>query len=322
MNRKSDFKSICLRDLFAHPMASYKQLFGHLAAFSAYMIFGFNIVLTKDLTNAQLFTPISLFTLRALGAGLLFWTMSCFQPREHVASRDLVQIFFASLLGYFGTQMTFLVGIRYATPFDCSIVSTLSPIFTMLVAAVVLHEPLSRRKVGGVLISLIGILVLIFSSYSSLVDNTRTTTPTGIILLVLNSLCFAAYLGIFRPVIQRYSVVTFMKWIFLFSFLMAFPFSVSDLLQVSFETVPAKCLMELAYLIVCATFLAYFLIPFGQKQLRPTLVSLYSYVQPIIASCLGIYLGMDRLSVVKVVAVLLVVAGVVLVNQSRGRSLK
>lgn len=294
-------------------------LAGHLAACGAYLIFGFNIVLTKDLTNSHIFSPLSLFTLRSVGAGLLFWILSFFCQKESVDKKDLVKIFFASLLGYYGTQLTFLVGINYSTPFDCSIIATLGPVFTMLVAAVALKEPISTKKAVGVAISLGGILLLIYNSSIATAESDRATTPFGIILILLNSLLFASYLGIFRPVIQKYSVVTFMKWIFLFSFSMSAPFSFSDLAAVDYSSVPTVCFLELAYLVFFATFIAYFLMPIGQKNLRPTLVSLYSYMQPIVATSLGIYLGMDRLTPMKVLSCVAVVLGVVLVNKSKGR---
>ena len=208
---------------------------GHLAACGAYLIFGFNIVLTKDLTNSHIFTPLSLFTLRSAGAGLLFWILSFFSPKETVGKKDLVKIFFASLLGYYGTQLTFLVGINYTTPLDCSIIATFSPVFTMLVAAVVIKEPITTKKALGVAISLAGVILLIYNRSIATAETVRTTTPFGIILILLNSLLFASYLGIFRPVIQKYSVVTFMKWIFLFSFVMSAPFSFSDLADVDYR---------------------------------------------------------------------------------------
>ena len=76
-------------------------------------------------------------------------------------------------------------------------------------------------------------------------------------------------------------------------------------------------LSELAFLIVCSTFITYFLIPLGQKRIRPTLVSMYSYIQPIIAILISIYVGMDSLSWQKVLAATMVFGGVVLVNYSR-----
>ena len=85
----------------------------------------------------------------------------------------------------------------------------------------------------------------------------------------------------------------------------------------SFPTTKQKPPLELAFLIVCSTFITYFLIPLGQKRIRPTLVSMYSYVQPIIAIVISIWVGMDTLSWQKIVAAAMVFGGVVLVNYSR-----
>ena len=76
-------------------------------------------------------------------------------------------------------------------------------------------------------------------------------------------------------------------------------------------------LWEIAYVIIFATFVAYFLIPVGQKQLRPTVVSMYSYLQPIIAAAVSVVVGMDRFTWQKALAIVLVFVGVALVNRSR-----
>ena len=117
--------------------------------------------------------------------------------------------------------------------------------------------------------------------------------------------------------IAKYSVITFMKWIFLFSMLMSLPFAGKELAVLDYSSLPSQYLWKLSFLIICATFIAYFLIPLGQKHIRPTLVRMYSYVQPIIAIAISIYVGMDTLSATKVLAAVTVFAGVVIVNSSR-----
>ena len=139
----------------------------------------------------------------------------------------------------------------------------------------------------------------------------------GIALLLLNSISFSFYLGYFRPLISKYSVVTFMKWMFLSSLLLSLPFSFKGLISTDFAAIPAGIRWEIGYLIVFATFFAYFLIPFGQKRIRPTLVSMYNYLQPIIAAIVSIAIGMDSLTWQKILATAFVVGGVVLVSRSR-----
>lgn len=297
-------------------MPQRQSILGHLAGFIAYAIFGFNIIVCKDLTSDGLIPPLGIFTLRSLGAGVLFWLISLFMPHEKVDKKDFPKIFIASMLGFFTCQITFLVGLPYITPMDCSIMTALAPIYTMIVAAIALKEPITFKKAGGVAISLAGVIYLILSR-SAIAGGAAQTTPFGIVMIVFNILSFSMYLGIFKPLIAKYSVVTFMKWIFLFSFCVAAPFSAKGLTEVNWAGIPSVQYAELAYLIICATFITYFLIPVAQKRIRPTIISMYSYVQPIIAISISIAIGMDILTWQKVLAAAMVFGGVIVVSYSK-----
>ena len=288
---------------------------GHLSSAGAYLIFGLNVVLCKDIANSQAVAPIVLFTLRALGASALFWLGSLFLPKEKVERKDLPKIALASLLGLFGPQVTFLVGITMSTSIDTAILGTLGPVFTMVFAFFFLGEPITGKKAGGVAVSLAGVLFLIFNSVHG--GGASATTPLGFVMLLLNSISFSLYLGIFRPLIAKYSVVTFMKWSFLFSLVLALPFAGKGLVTTDYAAVPPLVLWEIGYLIVFATVIAYYLIPYGQRYIRPTLVSMYNYLSPVIATLVSIWTGLDTLTWQKVLAAVFIVSGVVLVSRSR-----
>ena len=294
------------------------KLLGHLAIAGAYTIFGLNIVFCKDIANADAIEPVTLFTLRAIGASALFWLLSFFMPKEKIEKGDMMKIAAASFVGLFVPQMTFLFAITMSTSIDTAILSTFGPIFTMLFAFAFLGEPITGKKAGGVAMSFAGVIFLIFNSVHS--GGADFTTPMGYVLLLLNSLSFSLYLGIFRPLISKYSVVTFMKWMFLYSLLLSLPFSLKGLVSTDYAAIPGNVKWEIGYLIFFATFVAYFLIPFGQKYLRPTVVSMYTYLQPIIAAIVSIWIGMDTLTWQTILATVFVVGGVVLVNRSRAAS--
>ena len=297
------------------------KVWGHLAVLGAYTIFGFNIIICKELTNAHLVSSLGLFCFRSVGACLLFWIISLFLPKEKVPFKDLCGIFVASMLGFLLTQLSYLESSKFTTPLDTSIITSTTPIFTMFVAAIALKEPITWKKAGGVALSFTGVILLVLNTISihsnSAVSETK---PIGILLMIGNCVFFASYLGIFRPLISRYHVVTFMKWIFLFSTAIALPMDMKELIHLPYTSMSTDFILELGYIIVFATFIAYFLLPIGQKQLRPTVVSLYTYVQPLIGMVTSICLGMDRLNWQKIVAAILVFTGVILVNKSRGRA--
>ena len=293
-----------------------KKSLGHISAFFAYAIFGFNIIICRDLSTLALVSPMGLLCFRAVGASVLFWIVSLFLPKEKVEKGDFLKIFIASMLGLFLTQVSFLKASIMTTPFDTSILTPLTPIFTMFIAAIALKEPITLKKAGGVAISFIGVIFLVFNTVRASGSVTETQ-PMGIVYMIGNCIFFALYLGIFRPLIAKYHVVTFMKWMFLFSAIVAIPFDIKELVGLNMAAMPAKYLLELGFLILFATFIAYFLIPVGQKVLRPTVISLYGYLQPIIATVMGIVTGMDRLTWQKIIAAALVFTGVILVNKSR-----
>jgi len=291
------------------------SLKGHLSIAAAYTIFGLNLVFCKDIANSQTVSPYVLFTLRAIGASALFWLLSLFMPKEKVDKADYPKIAAASMVGLFIPQMTFLMAITVTSAIDTAIIGTLGPIFTMIFAFLFLGEPITGKKAGGVALSFAGILFLIFNSVHQ--GGATSTSPWGVVLLLINSLSFSLYLGLFRPLISKYSVITFMKWSFLFSLIVSLPISAKGLLTTDYAAIPGNVLWEIGYLIFFATFVAYFLIPYGQKFIRPTLVSMYSYLQPIIAAIVSIWAGVDSLTLQKVFSSVLVVGGVILVSRSR-----
>ena len=289
---------------------------GHAAAAAAYVIFGINVVVCRDIAIEGHIEPIVLFSMRALVAGALFWLLSFFMPKEHVPTKDLLKLCGAGVLGLFLPQLTFLHAIAHTTPVDLSVMSTTTPIFTMFVAAIFLKEPITWKKALGVALSFGGILWLILQSTFG-GNGASETEPIGIMFCFANYIVFAFYLGTCRNLIARYSVVTSMKWMFLVSFLISLPFSIPKLATTEFASVSSPVWWEIGFMIVFSTFIAYYLIPIGQQRIRPTLVSMYGYLQPIIAIAVAIWTGMDRLTFTKILATALVFSGVWVVNQSR-----
>lgn len=286
-----------------------------MACALAYSIFGFNIVFCKDIANSSVISPEALFCIRMIGASLIFWLISIFVRKEKMPLSDIVKTALASFLGLTLPQYTFLKAITMTSSIETSVIGSLSPIFTMFVAAIFLKEPITWKKAGGVVCSFTGIIALIFSS--SINGHSGNINIVGLSLLLLNCVSFAMYLGIFRPLIQRYNVITFMKWMFTFSLIISLPFSISPLVNTQWNLLTFRTIEEIGFLVVFATIVAYTLIPLGQARIRPTIVSMYTYLQPIIAVTFSVLAGMDVMTVRKAVYIFLVFLGVFIVNQSR-----
>lgn len=297
------------------------KLKGHAALWVANIIWGLNAPIGKSVlwseTHPQGVSPFALSVYRMLGACLLFWTVSLFLPREKVAPRDIVLLLFASVFGIQLNQMLFLWGLSLTSPIDTSIIATIVPVLTMVLATLFLREPITWLKAGGVLLGCGGALLLILVSRHC---TGGTSSVAGDVLCVISAVSYATYLTAFRNVIVKYSPVTTMKWMFLFAAVAAVAIYYRPLAEVDYAALAPRTWAGIGYVVVCSTFLSYFMVPVGQRYLRPTVVSMYNYVQPLVAVLFTVAVGLDTFGFTKGVAALCVFAGVWLVTKSKSRA--
>ena len=297
------------------------KLKGHGALWCANIIWGLNAPICKSVLvtgdNPGGVDPFALSAYRMVGAALLFWTISCFLPRERVAPRDIVMLLLASVFGIQLNQMLFLWGLSLTSPIDSSIIATLVPVLTMLLAALFLREPITWLKAGGVALGCFGALLLVALSQHGA---GRTSSVGGDILCIVSAISYATYLTAFRDTIVKYSPVTTMKWMFLFAAIVALTIYHRPLAAVDYAALAPGTWAGIGYVVVCSTFVAYLAVPVGQRYLRPTVVAMYNYVQPVVAVLFTVAIGLDSFGFSKAAAALCVFTGVWLVTRSKSRA--
>lgn len=295
--------------------ADETKIKGHLCAFLATVMWGMMAPIAKD--AMEVFSPFMLTTFRLAGGALLFWVVSFFmRSDERVVRGDMFRLFLAGLFAFVFNQGLFLSGLSMTTPVDATIVTTMLPIITLVFAAVFLHEPLSGLKALGVAVGFAGAVTLILSSANG---GKLGGDYRGDLLIFLAQMSFAVYLTMFKDLTKKYSSVTVNKWIFLFSSVCYLPVSGSQFLRFDWSVVTLDLALEVMYVVLFGSFFAYLLYVESQSYLRPTVLAMYNYVQPITASTLAVALGMAEFSVLKAVSVALVFLGVFLVTQSRSK---
>ena len=297
------------------------KLKGHAALWAANIIWGLNAPIGKSVlisaANPSGISPFAMSVYRMVGAALLFWTASLFLPRERVSRRDIVLLFFASLFGIQLNQMLFLWGLSLTSPIDTSIIQTIVPVLTMVLATLFLREPITWLKAGGVFLGCAGAVILILASQHG---TSHTSSIEGDILCIISATSYATYLTAFRDVIVRYSPVTSMKWMFLFAAIVAVGIYYRPLVEVDYPSLSLRTWGGIVFVVVGATFLSYLLVPIAQRYLRPTVVSMYNYVQPVVAVLFTVAIGLDTFGPTKGFAALCVFIGVWLVTKSKSRA--
>ncbi len=260
---------------------------------------------------------LNLVFMRAVGGALFFWITSLFVSREHVPLKDIFAFCGAGLLGLIGNQCCFTIGLSITSPSNASIVTTSLPIFAMILSAIILKEPITGRKALGVCIGCSGALILILSSAAA--HDSRVGDIRGDLMCLFAQLSFALYLALYRNYLRRYSPITVSKWMFTWAALLMSPFLVPHAVQTPWHEIPAKAWLETGFVVLFGTYIAYMLMQIAQSTLRPTVVSIYNYVQPVVAVSVSLACGMCVFTWKQALAVVLVFSGVWLVIKSKSR---
>lgn len=288
---------------------------GHLLALTANVMWGLMAPIGKS--ALQEFSPLSVTTFRMVGAAAAFWMLSLFCKQEQVNHRDMLKIFFASLFALVFNQGVFIFGLSLTSPIDASIVTTTLPIITMIVAAIYLKEPVTNKKVLGIFVGALGALTLILGSQAS---GGGGSSIWGDLLCLVAQLSFSIYLTVFKGLSQRYSPVTINKWMFIYASMCYIPFSYQDVAAIEWATISTPAIWQVLYVVLGGSFIAYICIMTAQRLMRPTVVSMYNYMQPIVSSIAVVLMGMGTFGWQKGISIGLVFLGVYIVTQSKSRA--
>lgn len=295
---------------------------GHASMLGANVMWGLMSPVSKYVMSGGMVTPFDVTALRVGGAMVLFWFASFFQRQEHVPLKDILKLFGASLLAIVFNQGCFIFGVNLSSPGEASIITTSMPLWAMLLAAVVLKEPITGKKVSGIVIGACGALLLILGSGGHVQSEpvlSGSNRVWGDLLVLSAELSFALYIVLFKNFVSKYSLITIMKWMFTCAFVCFIPFSANDLVNLDWAGLDGVMISGLVFIVVGATFLSYILMVVGQKELRPTVAGMYNYIQPLVACVVAVCWGMDTFNLTKILAVLLIFGGVYLVTASRAR---
>ena len=248
------------------------------------------------------------------GCGSLFLAVCKY---EHVDHRDMLKIFFASLFALVFNQGVYIFGLSMTSPIDASIVTTTLPIVTMIIAAIYLKEPITNLKVLGIFVGAMGALTLILSSQTA---GSGNGSIIGDLLCLVAQISFSIYLTVFKGLSQKYSPITLNKWMFIYASMCYIPFSYQDVAGIQWAEVSTAAYVQIGYVVIGGSFLAYIFIMTAQRLLRPTVVSMYNYMQPIVASIAAIIMGLGVFGWEKGIAVALVFLGVYIVTKSKSKA--
>lgn len=291
------------------------MLLAHLALFAVGVFYALNYVVAKGIMPDYI-GPSGFIFFRVLGATVIFWLVHRFTSNEKIERSDYPRFIQCALFGVALNQLFFFNGLNLTSPLNAAVIMTTNPVLVLLASAVILREQITKRKVFGVSLGLSGALALIVLPVLLGSENIEwhNGDPIGDAMIFINAVSYGIYLVTVKPLMAKYQPMTVIKWVFTFGFVMVFPFGYAQALEVNWHEMPTEILWGVAYVIVCVTFLAYYLNVYAMKTLSPSAVSVYIYLQPVFAGALSLGLGMEDLNWVKVLAAALIFSGVYLTS--------
>ncbi|WP_339341862.1 DMT family transporter [uncultured Polaribacter sp.] len=296
-----------------------QRTFALIAVSIATLIYGVTYTIAKDVMPNYI-KPYGFILLRVSSATLIFWTVGLFTKQQKVEKSDYKKILIASFFGITLNMLAFFKGLSLTSPISASVMMVTSPIMVLIFSSILIRKPIGKQRILGVFIGLVGAIFLITLGNSS--TENSTNSAFGNFLVFLNAASYGLYLVLAKDLVKKYNPIVFIKWLYLFGLIFVIPFGYSELTAVIWEEIPTNIYWNISFVLLFTTCITYLFNLYGLSKLKPTTVSVFIYLQPVIATIYALIVGSDSLNFVKLCATLLIFLGVYLVTKQVEKSTK
>lgn len=283
-----------------------------LAVLSTAIFYGITYSVAKNVMP-QYISAYGFVWVRVAVTAALFWLTAWMLKLPKLEKKDFPQTIMLALFGVVLNILCFYKGLSLTTPINASVIMVITPILVLLFSLVILKDKFSWKQILGVFIGLAGAVMLTTSGPQKQIN--AENIPLGNLLVLINAVFYALYLILVKKMVHKYHPLVYIKWVYLFGLVMMTPFVYKDIVAIQWQTFTNEVWYSVVYVIVFATYLNYLFNLYGLKHLKPTTVSAFLYLQPVIAAAFAMYLGTDHLTVLKVVSSLLIFIGVYLASK-------
>ena len=296
-----------------------QRTFALIAVSIATLIYGVTYTIAKDVMPNYI-KPYGFILLRVSSATLIFWTVGLFTKQQKIEKSDYKKILIASFFGITINMLAFFKGLSLTSPISASVMMVTSPIMVLIFSSILIRKPIGKQRILGVFIGLVGALFLITLGNSS--TGTSTNSAFGNFLVFLNAASYGLYLVLAKDLVKKYNPIVFIKWLYLFGLIFVIPFGYNELTAVVWQEIPTNIYWNISFVLLFTTCITYLFNLYGLSKLKPTTVSVFIYLQPVIATIYALIVGSDSLNFVKLCATLLIFLGVYLVTKQVEKSTK
>lgn len=295
-----------------------KRILALIAVFITTLIYGLTYTIAKEVMPLYV-KPYAFIFIRVSGATIIFWIVGLFVKHQKIEKGDYLKILIASFFGVALNMLTFFKGLSLTSPISASVMMVTSPIMVLIFSSILIKKGISKQKILGIFIGLIGAVLLI--TYGSSSNSNAENSNLGNFLVFINAASYGLYLVLAKNLIAKYNPIVFIKWFYLFGLLLVIPFSFNEVINTGWQEIPTNMYWNIGFVVFFTTCVTYLFNLYGLSKLKPTTVSVFIYLQPAIATIYALITGSDSLNLVKISATLIIFLGVFLVTKQAKKKL-
>jgi drug/metabolite transporter (DMT)-like permease len=284
----------------------------HIAVLLTNLFFAGNYSLVK-LISPHPIGPFAINLTRVAISLVLFWMVWLFgNTPMGIERKDWGRFVLCAISGIAVNQMLFIKGLTLTSTVHAALLTLVTPIVVTVFALWVLKERFTIYKAAGLSLGIGGATFLILQREAG---QHATNYLLGDVLIIINAMSYALYFILVKPLMERYSALHVIRWIFTLGFFMMLPFCWSQTAEIQWTALTWPQLGALFYVGIAGTFLAYYFNIYGIAKLGASVTGSYIYTQPVFAVAIAIFALGESLTWQKVLAAVLIFAGVFLVNR-------
>jgi drug/metabolite transporter (DMT)-like permease len=289
----------------------------HIAVLLTNLFFAGNYSLVK-LISPDPIGPFAINLTRVAISLVLFWTVWFFgNTPVGIERKDWGRFVLCGIAGIAVNQMLFIKGLTMTTTVHAALLTLVTPIAVTLFAIWVLKERFTLYKATGLSLGIGGAVFLILQREAG---QHATNYLLGDVLIVANAISYALYFILVKPLMERYSALHVIRWVFTLGFFMMLPFCWNQTAAIQWSHLSWAQLGGLFYVGVIGTFLAYYFNIYGIAKLGASITGSYIYTQPVFAVGIAVFALGESITWQKLMAAVLIFAGVFLVNHKQKSS--
>ncbi len=262
--------------------------------------------------------PIAMISASLIATALLSLVPMLWEKVEKVARKDILKLIGAALLIGVIRKVFIMYGLSKTSPIDGSIIDTIVPLLVLIISVAIGIDHYTKLKVAGLILGMAGAVAVVLTGVSASHTHSHLW---GNIMILLCACATSLYMVWFKTLITKYRITTLLRWLYCIAALIMLPFGLKAIIHTDYALIGSsgKILFSTLFVLVMPTYLPNLLLNYALKSVQPTVTSIYTYLQPVIAITVSVLMGLDKLHADTVIFAIVIFIGVGLVLRSYTR---